>query len=77
MLVAELCLKELERLMEGNKYLVSDRVTLADLFVAPIYHYLAATPEGEALLKPRAKIRAWWDLMKTRNSVVATEPKFG
>jgi hypothetical protein len=43
----------------------------------PLYHYLALTPEGQELAKPRAKIRAWWDLVKTRNSVAATEPKFG
>jgi glutathione S-transferase len=74
---AELCLKEFERLMGNGKYLAGDKLTLADLFVIPVYHYLALTPEGQDLLKPRAKIRAWWDLVKTRNSVVTTEPKFG
>jgi glutathione S-transferase len=74
---AEVCLKELERLMGGAKYLAGDKLTLADLFVIPVYHYLALTPEGQELLKPRAKIRAWWELVKTRNSVVTTEPKFG
>jgi len=74
---AELCMKEFERLMANGKYLVGDRVTLADLFLAPIYHYLQLTPEGQDLLKPRARIRAWWDLMKDRNSVVSTVPKFG
>lgn len=73
----ELCLKEFERLMGNGKYLAGDKLSLADLFVIPVYHYLALTPEGEALLKPRAKIRAWWDSVKTRNSVVTTEPKFG
>ncbi|HTZ79892.1 MAG TPA: glutathione S-transferase family protein [Stellaceae bacterium] len=74
---AELCLKEFERLMENGKYLVGDRVTLADLFLAPLMHYLVLTPEGDALMKPRAKLRAWWDLMKARNSMASTEPKFG
>ena len=74
---AELCLKEFERLMTNSKYLVGDRVTLADLFLVPIYHYLRLTPEGQDLLKPRARIGAWWDLMKDRSSVVTTEPKFG
>jgi glutathione S-transferase len=73
---AELCLKEFERLMGSGKYLAGDKLTLADLFVIPVYHYLALTPEGQELLKPRAKIRAWWDLVKTRNSVATTEPKF-
>ena len=74
---AELCLKEFERLMGTGKYLAGDKLSLADLFVVPVYHYLALTPEGQDLLKPRGKIRAWWDLVKTRNSVVTTEPKFG
>ncbi|MGH7124505.1 MAG: glutathione S-transferase family protein [Stellaceae bacterium] len=73
----ELCLKELERLMANGKYLAGDKISLADLFVIPVYHYLALTPEGEAVLQPRGKIRAWWDSVKTRNSVVTTEPKFG
>jgi glutathione S-transferase len=73
---AELCLKEFERLMGSGKYLAGDKLTLADLFVIPVFHYLALTPEGQELLKPRAKIRAWWDLVKVRNSVAATEPKF-
>jgi len=74
---SDLCLKEFERLMGVNKFLAGDKVSLADLFVVPVYHYLALTPEGEELLKPRAKLRAWWDQMKARNSVTTTEPKFG
>lgn len=74
---AELCLKEFERLMGNGKYLTGDKLSLADLFVVPLYHYLALTPEGQELLTPRGKIRAWWDLMRTRSSVIATEPKFG
>lgn len=75
--VTELCLEEFERLMGDSRYLVGDRLSLADLYLIPIYHYLALTPEGVELLKPRAKLRAWWDLVKSRNSVAATQPKFG
>ena len=74
---SDLCLKEFERLMGANKFLAGDKVSLADLFVAPVYHYLALTPEGEQMLKPRARLRTWWDQMKARNSVTTTEPKFG
>jgi len=73
----ELCLKEIERLMGNGKYLAGDKLSLADLFVIPVYHYLALTPEGQELLKSRGKIRTWWDSVKTRNSVVTTQPKFG
>ena len=74
---AELCVKEIERIQAGNKYLVGDKVSLADLFLVPVFHYFAQTPEGQAVLKPHAKLKAWWDLMKARNSVVTTEPKLG
>ena len=73
----ELCLKEIERLMGNGKFLAGDRVSLADLFVIPVYHYLAQTPEGQELLKPHGKIRGWWDTVKTRSSVATTEPRFG
>ena len=73
----ELCLKEIERLMGNGKFLAGDKVSLADLFVIPLYHYIAQTPEGQELLRPRSRLRAWWDHVKTRNSVVTTEPKFG
>ena len=73
----ELCLTQLEHLMGSGRFLVGDKLSLADLFVAPLYHYIAQTPEGQELLKPRVKIRAWWDQVKTRNSVATTEPKFG
>jgi glutathione S-transferase len=74
---ADLCLKEIERLMGEGKFLAGDRVSLADLFLAPVYHYFAATPEGQKQLQPRGKLRGWWDHMKTRNSLVTTEPKLG
>lgn len=74
---AELCVKEVERIMGNNKFMAGDKVSLADLMVAPIYHYFAATPEGQSILQPRGKLRAWWDHMKTRNSLVKTEPKLG
>jgi glutathione S-transferase len=73
----ELCVKEFERLMGNAKFLAGDKLSLADLFLIPVYDYLAQTPEGQELLKPHGKIRAWWDLVKSRNSVITTQPKFG
>jgi glutathione S-transferase len=73
----ELCLKEFERLMGNDKFLAGDKLSLADLFLIPVYDYLAQTPEGQEVLKPHGKIRAWWDLVKSRNSVITTVPKFG
>ncbi len=47
----------------GQDYLVGDTVTLADLFLAPVMHYLAATPEGEQLLPSRSAIGDWMERM--------------
>src|SRR5579863_3481413 len=34
---AELCAKEIERIMGNNKFMAGDKISLADLMVAPIY----------------------------------------
>lgn len=45
-------------------YLVGDQVTLADLFLAPVLHYLAATPGGAQLLPPKTAIVDWMARIK-------------
>src|SRR5690348_14015600 len=41
----ELCLKEFERLMGTGKFLAGDKLSLADLFLIPVYDYVQQTPE--------------------------------
>ena len=48
----------------AGDYLCGDAVTLADLFLAPVLHYLAATPEGEQLLPSRSAIGDWMGRME-------------
>jgi len=74
---AALCVKEIERLLGGNKFLAGDKISLADLMLAPVLHYFAATPEGQKVLQPHGRLRAWWDHMKARHSLISTEPKLG
>ena len=72
----ELCLKELERIMEGGPYLAHADLSLADLLLAPIYAYLTGTPEGR-LLQDRTGLQRWWGAMGMRMSLKETEPDLG
>ena len=49
------------------------QLTLADLMVAPQVYYLAATPEGAAILKDTALL-SWLGRMNARPSMMATVP---
>jgi glutathione S-transferase len=73
---ARLALAEIERLM-GGKFLVDDRLSLADLYLAPVHAYLTLTPEAQSLLAPHRKLQQWWEGMAARDSMKKTEPKFG
>ncbi|WP_342078314.1 glutathione S-transferase family protein [Yoonia sp. SS1-5] len=55
--------------LDGSDYLCGAKLSLADLFLAPVMHYLAATPEGRDLLPSRKNIVAW-------QSRMADTPKF-
>jgi glutathione S-transferase len=52
-------------------------MTLADCFLAPIFAYLAMTPDKEALLQPTPGLRQWWETMSQRPSMQNTPPQFG
>jgi glutathione S-transferase len=74
---AETCLKALEELIDGNRYLAGDQLSLADLLLAPVYDYVSQTPEGEKLLQGTPNLRRWWDEMRTRPTVEKTKPALG
>jgi glutathione S-transferase len=70
---ARVCLGELNRLLGNQSFMAGDRLSLADLMLAPQLYYLAATPEGGAILKDTALL-AWLGRMSARASMQATEP---
>lgn len=72
----KLSLAELDRLAAGGEFLVGAALSLADIHLAPIFFYLAQTPEAAALLAPHTKLRAWWTAMEKRPSMAKTPPKF-
>ena len=70
-------LAELERLLGAGPWFGGDRISLADLALAPILAYVEMTPEGKGLLEPHAALGAWWDRMRARDSMAKTQPSFG
>lgn len=67
-------LDELERPLAEQPYLTGATMTVADLYLVPIIHYLGMTQEGQAVLPRYAAIRAWQARMAERPSVQATVP---
>jgi len=45
-------------------WLAGDGQSLADMFLAPILFYFAATPEGKEMLPERANLMRWQDAMQ-------------
>jgi glutathione S-transferase len=71
-----LCLSEFERLKGSQPFLAGSEISLADLFLAPIFGYLTMTPDAEGLLQSTPGLRQWWQMMSERPSVQKTPPEF-
>jgi glutathione S-transferase len=68
-------LKAIEDLtMNPDPFLVGRQISLADLLLEPVVHYLATTPEGKAMLPKVPKLAAWHAAMQQRPSVRETVP---
>lgn len=64
----------LERLTEGDTYLVGGTLSLADIYLAPMLAYFTKVPDGAGLLRAQPKLTRWWSAMRTRASLIATAP---
>jgi glutathione S-transferase len=73
---AELCLKEWDRIKGSGRFLAGDRLSLADLYVAPILSYLSLAPEA-GLIGANKGIAAWWEMIQQRLSYGKTAPNLG
>jgi glutathione S-transferase len=67
------CIGALDRLLGAKVFFAGDRLSLADLMLAPQLEYLAATPEGHAAMQGTA-LAAWLNRMSARASMQATLP---
>ena len=64
--------RELSRLLGTNSYFAGERVTLADMMIAPQLDFLAATPEWQTLTASTPNLLAWLERMNARESLKAT-----
>ena len=71
---ARLCLSEVARLMGEQSFMAGERVTLADLMVAPLLYYFGNVPEGKAPLAEQPGLSAWLRRMEERQSFKVTKP---
>jgi glutathione S-transferase len=70
--LAKTCIDELCRLQGDQAFLAGDRLSLADLMLAPQLDFFAATAEGRGLLDGTA-IAAWLARMNQRPSMQRTQ----
>jgi glutathione S-transferase len=71
---ARLCLAEIDRLMEDNRFLVADYVSLADLMVIPLLYFFGNVFDGRAPMAEHPKLQNWVRHMEKRQSFQVTKP---
>lgn len=59
-----------------SQYLAGDQLTLADLFLVPIFFYVPEVPEAKKIAEEFPNLVRWAKLMGPRASVKATDPHF-
>ena len=64
----------LDRHLDGRTYLAGDAVSIADLLLAPIAHYVGSMPGGLPLFDGLENLGRWWYAMEKRDSFQATKP---
>ena len=71
---ARLVVSEIARLQGEQAFLAGERISLADLMVAPLLAYFARQPEGQAMLAEHPGLRAWLRRIEERQSFQVTKP---
>lgn len=66
-------LTELMRIKGDGPYLAGPAVSVADLYLAPIFAYLTMTPHKDEVLALPG-VTAWWERVSSRESFKATQP---
>jgi len=69
---ARVVFDELAALLGAQPYFAGERLTLADLLLAPQLDFMQQTPEWETLTGAHANLREWLQRMSLRPSMVAT-----
>jgi glutathione S-transferase len=67
-------LDALETLAAADSWLTGPDLSLADLHLGAMVAYFTQSARGAVLLAERPRLSAWWQRLKERPSVAATEP---
>ena len=67
-------LSALDQLIAPAPFLLGDRISLADIHLAPMTAYFLSAPEGLAMLTQHAALMAWWTSIARRGTTIATDP---
>jgi glutathione S-transferase len=67
-------LATLEKGIDATPYVVGNTLSLADIFVGPLVHYLEYTPEFANYLGDHPKLSRFIDAMRSREAFKATMP---
>lgn len=73
--VARTCLRALETLVGDSHWLSGPSLTLADLYVAPMFAYFVKAPDAQALLREHPRLTAWWASISDRLSMRQSDPE--
>ena len=66
------CVAQFDRLLGTQAFLAGERLSIADVMLAPQLDFFAATPEGKILLNG-TRLQEWLSRMNTRPSMIATQ----
>jgi glutathione S-transferase len=69
---AQICIAEISRLLAGHEWMAGDRLSLADLLLAPHLSMFALAPEGATILEEHENLRGWLARIEARPSMQAT-----
>jgi glutathione S-transferase len=72
--LAETCLAELARLKQQGEWMLGPAISLADLYLAPVFGYFEKAPQAAPMLAGHSTLSTWWGRMKRRTSYRETEP---
>ena len=67
----------LDQAVAAESHLAGDRLTLADMFILPILHYLKLLPESGQMLAQQTPLGRYLDTHATRASYACTVPPLG
>ncbi|PST24705.1 glutathione S-transferase family protein [Mesorhizobium plurifarium] len=74
LLKARICMGAISGIMGTAPWLAGEAMSLADLYLTPIFDYVLKAPEGQEMLRQHENLEAWWARMSVRPSVKETQP---